>query len=100
MAKVYLSRKWRGSILLVTICDENLLGKKFVEGKLVLNVKEEFYRGELVDVEDALDALEGCHSAILIGENTIQAAIKRGIVHPDGVHKVQNVPFTHIFRFL
>ena len=37
----------------VAVCDEDLLGKTFEEGKLFLKVSKEFYGGERKDVEEA-----------------------------------------------
>ena len=41
----------------VAICDSEILGKHFEEGKNQLNVKESFYKGEEVDEEQLLERM-------------------------------------------
>ena len=42
----------------VAICDSNLVGKKFEEGKRQLDVKESFYRGEEIDKPALLNLIK------------------------------------------
>jgi len=37
---------------IVAVCDSDILGKKFKEGKLVLKLDESFYKGEEVGDND------------------------------------------------
>lgn len=89
--KVYLSEKYVGRELLVAACDEDLIGKTFREGNLKLEVKESFYGGRLVPIEDALKAIERATIVNLVGNTIISKAIEAGLIHPDGVIKIQGV---------
>ena len=42
----------------VAICDKELIGKKFYEGKFQLDVKENFYKGEEMDEEKTIQILK------------------------------------------
>ncbi|RLF61457.1 MAG: DUF424 domain-containing protein [Thermoplasmata archaeon] len=77
---------------LVAICDKNLLGKRFEEEKLLLEVKREFYGGNIVDREEASKLLKMATIANLVGENIISLAIELGIVKRENVLKIQNIP--------
>ena len=43
---------------IVSICDSDLIGKNFEEGKIQLEVKESFFKGEEVDEEKAFSIIE------------------------------------------
>jgi len=42
---------------IVAVCDADLIGKKFEEGNVQIDVNEKFYKGDLVDEEKALEIL-------------------------------------------
>ena len=85
---------------LIAICDSELLGKVFKSGKLVLHVDRNFYEGILVPLSVAMERAEEATILNLVGENTVNAAIKKGLVHPDAVIKVGGVPHAQSVRIL
>lgn len=78
--------------VMVAACDENICGKKFEEGNLVLDVCEEFYRGELLRRDEVLPILKGATIANLVGRNIVAHGIKAGVVDSKNVLKVNGVP--------
>ena len=42
----------------VAICDSDLLGKRFEQGKFQLDVKESFFKGEETDEEKAIEIMK------------------------------------------
>ncbi len=83
--------------ILVVICDEDLLGKKFDEGELTLEVERSFYEGEEVSVERCLDALKEATIANMVG-SIIRHAIDAGLVKATNVIKIQDVPHAQMVR--
>lgn len=88
----------------VAICDSDLLGKKFEEpaGDVVrqLDVKENFYRGKEgreVEEEELIDLMKffAREDATfnIVGEKSVAAALKAGIISEDAVGKIQDIPF-------
>ena len=98
MTEVYLKIRISGKETLVSICDKEILGKKFKEGRLRIHVNEAFYKGDLVPVEEAIKKLEDATIANLVGENTISLAIKEGYVNKDSVIYIQGVPHVQIVK--
>ena len=87
----------QGEVLLAA-CDEELLGKTFREGELKLEVKERFYKGELVE-EDALETLlEDATIANLTGERCVSKAIALGYVERDRVLYIEGIPHAQMAR--
>lgn len=84
----------------VAMCDADLIGKKFEEGKRQLDCRENFYKGEKVTKEEAIRILQkesdedGAFN--IVGEKSIQAAIEAGLITKNDFAKVQEIPFTLI----
>ena len=81
----------------VALCDEDLLGKKFIDGEKQLDVKESFYTGEVMDKEKVIHIIK-CEAADdstfnIVGKESIACAIEAGIIDKGGVSKLQNIPF-------
>lgn len=82
----------------VAICDEGLLGKKFQEGDVVLHVNEEFFKGFLATLEEAMHHARNAPIAVFVGEISVSKAIKEGLVHPDAILRVGGVPYAQVVR--
>jgi hypothetical protein len=84
----------------VAICDTELLGKKFEEGKFQLDVKESFFKGEETNEEKAIELMKemAVEDATfnIIGKESINAAIKAEIISEEKVGKIQEIPFALI----
>ncbi len=96
--EVYVNLKKVGRNVLLAICDSEILGKTLREGKIVFHVKEEFYNGGRVTLEEALDMIENSTIVNLVGRNCVEKAIKKGYVHPEAVLKIEGVPHAQIVK--
>lgn len=81
----------------VAVCDNDLIGEKFEEGDIQLDVKEDFYRGEEVSYERAVEIMRDMSKEDatfnIVGEEAIEAAIDAGIIDEGAVRKVEGVSF-------
>jgi len=87
-----------GNNVLLAICDAEILGKTLREGKIVFNVKEEFYKGAKVTVEEALAMIENSTIVNMIGKNIVQKAVEKGYVHPEAILNIEGVPHAQIVK--
>ncbi len=82
---------------IVAICDEEFLGKKFEEGDFQLDVKENFYNGELASKERVVEIMKkmSCEDASfnIVGGNSVSLALETGIISKEEIGKIANVPF-------
>ncbi len=85
---------------LIAICDSEILGKVFRSNKLVLHVDKNFYKGILVPLSVAMERAAEATILNLVGENTVNAAIKKGLVHPDAVIRIGGIPHAQSVRVL
>ncbi len=83
---------------LVACCDEELMGKTFREGKLRLSLDAGFYGDTLFGLGEALILLDKADNLNLVGKNVIDAAIEKGIVHPEAVILISGVPHVQVMR--
>jgi hypothetical protein len=79
---------------LVAICDSSLLGKKFEEGKLQLDLSSEFYKGEEKGPEEVKKIIKDAYLVNIVGGESIAFFIKLGIIDKGCVMKVADIPHT------
>jgi len=81
----------------VAVCDASILGKKFGAGISQLDVKESFYKGEMVSEEKAIEIMKkmAAEDATfnIAGEKSVSAAIKAGVISKESIGKIQGIPF-------
>jgi len=81
----------------VAVCDKELLGKKFEEGRLQLDVKESFFKGKESSKEEALEIMKDMKledsTFNIIGEKSVQTALQAGIITKEGIGKIASIPF-------
>lgn len=81
----------------VAVCDSDLIGKRFEQGKFQLDVKESFYKGEEISEEKAIFILKKMSiedaTFNIVGKNSVKTAIQAGIIDEEAVGKIQNIPF-------
>ncbi|MBU4069405.1 MAG: DUF424 family protein [Nanoarchaeota archaeon] len=81
----------------IAICDAELLGKVFEQGDFQLDVKESFFKGDIVSEEKAIkimqDMIQEDATFNIIGEKSVSAALKSGIISEEVIKKIQGIPF-------
>ena len=90
-------RRWGQCVLLAT-CDAELLGKVLNEGKIVFEVREEFYKGLKVSVEEAIDLIRQSTIVNMVGERIVKKAVEEGLIHPEAVLKISGIPHAQIVK--
>lgn len=83
---------------IIAISDSELLGKKFTEDNMQLDLNKEFYGGEEVNEEKAIEIIKAENADDstfnIVGEKAIATAIKAGIIDdkPDSIIKIKGIP--------
>lgn len=96
--QVYVKmRKWGGCTLLAT-CDAELVGRVLREGKIVFEIREEFYKGLKVSIEEAMELVAQSTIVNMVGHKIVNEAVEKGLIHPDAVIKISGVPHAQIVR--
>ena len=87
-----------GRNVLLCMCDADILGKTLREGKIVFRVKENFYNGRRVSIEEAIDLIEDSTIVNMVGKHVVKKAIDRGFVHPEAVLSIEGIPHAQIVK--
>ncbi|MBW2977974.1 DUF424 family protein [Candidatus Woesearchaeota archaeon] len=82
--------------MILAVCDSELIGKKFVEGDLQLDLSSDFYKGEDMEEERILELFKVVHIVNLVGEKCVKLGIKAGIVDEDRVIKIKGIPHAEV----
>jgi len=81
---------------IVSLADTDLIGKVFEEDIRQINVKEEFFKGEEVDSDKAIEILKDMDiedaTFNIVGKKSIQCAINAGVISKNGVIEIDGVP--------
>lgn len=93
-----MNLKKAGRNVLLAICDVDVLGKTLREGKIVFHVKEEFYKGARVNVEEAVMMIDNSTIVNMIGKHVVKEAIAKGYVHPEAVLNIEGIPHAQIVK--
>ena len=85
---------------IIAICDSELIGKKFEQGKFQIDVKDSFYKGEEISEERAIEIMKNFSKEDatfnIVGEKSINTALKAGIISEQGVKEIQGVRFAMV----
>ncbi len=87
---VKIHKSPNGTIL--AICDKELIGKKFTQGKLQLNLTSSFYKGEEILVQKILELLKRAYIVNLVGKKAISFGLKANVIDKKSVMKIKNIP--------
>ncbi|RLG76752.1 MAG: DUF424 domain-containing protein [Thermoprotei archaeon] len=79
--RYYLKVYRHSGRVVVAVCDEEILGKKFSDSKrgVVLDVSKDFYGGRLVDEKEVLDHIAVADIAVLTGRRIVELASRKGL---------------------
>lgn len=79
--------------MILAVCDSELIGKKFTEGKHQLDLTGDFYKGEKTDEEQLKSLLRKAYSASFAGEKSVSAAVRLGFVDDDNIIRIKGVSY-------
>ena len=94
----YMKLRKIGNTVLLAICDTDILGKTLCEGKIVFHVKEDFYKGSKVTIEEAVGMIQNSTIVNMVGRRIVKKAIEEGYVHPDAVLNIDGIPHAQIVK--
>ncbi|MFH1669950.1 MAG: DUF424 family protein [Candidatus Woesearchaeota archaeon] len=78
--------------MILALCDTEILGKTFEEGKLQLNLDSQFYNGEEISDEEVEKLLKIVYIVNAVGELAVGLLIKKGLVPEELILKIAEIP--------
>ncbi len=98
MSEVYVNVRRSGQYVVLATCDCELLGKVLKDGKIVFEIREDFYKGKKVTVEEALELCRESNIVNMVGKCIVDEAVKEGLIHPDAILKINGIPHAQIVK--
>ncbi len=98
MTEVYVNLRRSGQYVVLAACDCELLGTVLKDGKIVFEVREDFYKGQRVTVEEAVELCKQSTIVNLVGQCIVDEAIKEGLIHPEAILKINGIPHAQIIK--
>ena len=86
-----------GEIVLAA-CDDELLGRTLVEGKIKMKVSEPFYNGEMIPDAVLAERMKSAAIMNLVGNRTVAIALSEGYVDEDCVMTIEGVKHAQVVR--
>ena len=77
---------------LLTLCDNDLLGKKFEDQQRQLDISVSFYGGNERKEEDIKKLIKGAYILNVVGRKSIDFCIEQGVISTENIITVQNIP--------
>jgi len=79
--------------IVVAICDKELIGKKFEQGKLQLDLTTSFYKGEEMPEQEIIEILKKSYIVNLVGKKSVDFGLKNKIINKENIKKIAKIPF-------
>lgn len=88
LAKIHKSENSK----IICLCDSELLGRKFSDEKLNLDVSARFYGGEPMRENEISELLKDCNNLNIVGEKSIALALKLKKIERKNIITIGGVP--------
>jgi hypothetical protein len=88
-----------GEVLLAA-ADSELINRNLREGKLHLEVKQDFYGEMKVSEETLISSLGICTIANLVGERVVNAAIEANYIDRENVIRIEGIPHAQMAKIV
>ncbi|MBN2421305.1 DUF424 family protein [Candidatus Woesearchaeota archaeon] len=79
--------------VIVAVVDKDILGQKFEENDLQLDLASNYYKGELKTIDEVGDLIRNAYGVNIVGEQSIRLAIEEGIITEEMIKKIKNIPY-------
>jgi len=84
---------------LVAVCDKELLGKKFKEKNIQLDLSSDFYNGEEKNEEELMKMFDDAYIVNMVGKKAVDLGKKAGIVLEENIVYVKKIPHAQAVLF-
>lgn len=91
--RVYYKKHKKQQYEVIAVCDEDVLGKSIGSQK----INEFFYKGELIDIQTAVQVLKTAQNFNIAGKHIINACIEHRIISEYAVITINSIPIAMKF---
>jgi len=77
---------------IISICDKEIIGKKFSEKNKQLDLSSNFYKGEEKTEEDVRELVKDAYILNIVGECSIEFCLKEGWISKNNIIRIKKIP--------
>jgi len=78
--------------IILAVCDDEIIGKKFEEGEKQLDLSADFFKGEKFSEEDVRKMIKEATFLNLNGEKSVSLGIELGFIDSKNVIRISGIP--------
>jgi len=78
--------------LVLAVCDSDLLGKKFEDRGLQLDLSSRFYRGEETTESTVAALMKNTYALNIVGKDSVKTAINCGMIKKENIIYIKKIP--------
>ena len=79
--------------LILTVCDKEIIGKKFETPDLKLDMSSDFYNGKEKTEKEIVKLFEQAYMINLIGQKSVELGLKSKIISEKDIIKIKDIPY-------
>lgn len=83
---------------IIAVCDKNIIGKSFRKDNLVLNISEDFYKGEIKSIEETKTALTSGENLNIAGNEAINLCLDLGLINKENIKEIEGTQYAMILE--
>ena len=88
----------KNSRIIVAICDDDLLGRRFEEGEKQLDLTGSFFDGKKLPDMEVGDIARNADIINFVGKKSVEFGIEEGLVEKENIQKIKDVPFAQVVQ--
>ncbi len=77
---------------IVSICDKEIIGEKFYEKNMQLDLSSDFYKGDERTEEEIIRLMKDAYILNIVGEKSVGFCLKQGWISKNKIVKIKNMP--------
>ncbi|MBW2970933.1 DUF424 family protein [Candidatus Woesearchaeota archaeon] len=85
--------------LILTICDDEILGRIYSEGEKQLDLSSEFYKGEKMAESQLRELVKHAYMINAVGKKSIKCCVDSGVIDAGRVATISKIPYAQMVRF-
>ena len=82
-----------GRKLILTVCDKEIIGKKFETPDLKLDLSSDFYKGEEKTENEIVKLFPAAYMINLVGQKSVELGLKSKIISKKDLVYIKNIPY-------
>ena len=83
--------------VVIAICDKNLLGKE-IGKEFKIKVKKEFYGGELIDNNKAVEFMKKATIGNILGKEIVKLALEKKFITKENIIFIDDIPHAQFLK--